>query len=366
MYRLKIIIADPDSRYVDKVTDYINSSHSNCVRLSSFTRLDLLKEFLQSTGEEIDILVAAPSFLRHFPELPDNVKLVAALSDGTPVEGYQPSTVINKYQPGDKLVNRLTCCYSDAHAGSPVLADVDKTRIVSVYSANGGSGKTSVAFGLAVNLTGQGYSVLFLSFESICSAAATIMHSGSDGFTHLMLSLRDNPEILPAKVEAYKCRDHSYGLDYLPPPENFLEISELNEPDINLLLTKLKQMSAYDFIIVDMDSRADMKALAVFDCSDVIVFLTLPDEISRVKGEMFLKQLQFIDASHENRVLPKLVPVVNKWRGSYSGGKKLNGSQDNLTIPAVPRLWSGEGGGCRFEMDGTFAAGIARLAGSII
>lgn len=361
MHRIRIIIADPDGRYVDKVTEYINSSHSSQVRVSSFTRFELLETYLSSSGEQIDILAVHSTFLNRFPESPAGVKLIVELSDSTIANRDKRYRSLSKFQPGDRIVEQMLNFFfedNDVLPGNETGSA--STKLISVYSAAGGAGKTSLAFGLSVQLGMKGCAVLYLSFESICSAAATLSHSCNDGFTHVLLCLKEDPDLLPAKIGTYKIRDNSYGIEYLAPPDCFMELVELTKNDLTLILEKLKGMSSYDFVIIDMDSKADDKTLAVLESSDAVIFLTTSDRMSAYKSEVFLQQLR----RTEPAILKKLVPVLNK----YCGSNDLNHciGSESIIIPAVPDLWAfdDEGKGI-FQMDNAFTEGILRLAQTI-
>ncbi len=366
MYKIRLILADPDSKYVDKVAEYINSSFSARIQVSSFTKVDLLEDCLRSSPDKIDVLLAHPEFLRQAPDFYQNIVLVVLLADGAIDQRHEEFKSVDKFQPGDKLVYQLLNLYSEQNTRVARLVTGSKqTKLAAVYSPAGGVGKTSIVLGLAARLSEQGNSVFGLSLETSGSIFAVLSCTGNDALTHILLSLSENVETLPVKAEAYKTRDYLYNLDFFEPPDCFLELSELAAGDLRSLLIGLKHMGKYDVVLIDLDSTADEKLLTVFNCCDEVILVQAPDSLCRFKTEVFLGQVRRIGLMEPPGLWPKLILVINKDNGTPAASLEQNGFKANYRIPFCQNLWSYENGRCIFDPDRVFSNSLTGLAGAI-
>jgi len=367
MYHIRLVLADFDNKYVEKVTDFINSSFSPRIKISSYTRLDSLEEYLTSSTEKVDVLLAHHQFLAFPPERYKNVEIVLALADGSLINQPEQYRFVNKYQPGDKLVNQILSLYSETNAKvSRVVKGFNKTKLVSVYSPAGGAGKTSVVLGLASKLGELGQTVFCLSLESINSISAALSCSGNDALSHILLSLSENAETLPIKLETYKTRDSGRNIDFFEPTEHFLELSELRKENLELLLERLRQTGAYDIILVDLDAAANDKVVSVFNYSDIVVFVQIPDSIGRFKTEAFLSQINRIGEAEKTSIFKKLIPVMNKCNGNSMDEIGQYGLITDFSIPVLQNLWKYLDGRWVFDEDQIFCSSMTGLAKRIL
>ena len=362
MYKLKLLVADVDTGYLEKLIQYINSEFSSRLKVMSFSRADLLTEYLASNSESIDILLVHPAFLQQADDkLFTRVRFIAALTEGSLDCCMEGVKSLNKYQPGERLVNQLIQLYSERNGiASEIAAGARETRIISVYSPAGGVGKTSLATGLCFKLSEMGKSVLAVSLEATCSMVSTLPSTGNDAFTYVLLSLTENADILPVTVEAFKTRDYVNNFDFLEPPDNFLELMALGKSGVKTFLEKLKGAGNYDFIIMDTDSGADGKVLTALESSDGVILVEAPDAIYTYKIKVFLEQLGR-SGTPAKSITDKIVRVTNQ----RSGGQNTSFGrcpESGLTIPHIPNLWHYDCGKCIFDPDRSFTNSLAALA----
>ncbi|MBU7007193.1 hypothetical protein [Phosphitispora fastidiosa] len=385
MYQIKLVLADFDGSYLDRVTGFINSS-SFCagIRVSSFTEVQRLADFLAPGGEKADILLAHPGFIDAMPDLRSCFELVVILADGRVNSGLQDYQTVFKYQPGDKMLGRILEMYAERNPkAAKAVAGTKESRLVTVYSPAGGVGKTSAAFALASRMGDYGSSVLYLNWESINSMAAVLPGTGECGMTRVLLGLGEDPDTLPLKFELYKKRSSEFNLDFFEPPESFVEYSEI-QGDFGLLFTKLKETGMYDIIVADLDSAINGSAVRILGLSDHIVLMVAADQVCRYKTGEFFRQ-----AGHSG-LFPgmidpvKLFPVANK---TGSGGilppdeyglpdihnlpneyglPDKTGLPVRFAVPYIPDLWTSNEGKFSFDTGQVFRSAIDPLARMLI
>lgn len=362
MHRLKIVLADADNIYIDRLSDFINSSFPSRIKLVSCTRKVLLDHYLQASLDDFDILLINQEFFDEGSEIYKKIKFKILLTDEKEKSNIAGYDCIYKYQTGESLVKQMLDLYYNSNDVPPLVSGCKTTQIVSVFSPAGGVGKTSVALGLAEHLSQLGKNVFILSFETLNSVSCAFRPSGSDGFTKVLLSLSDNPQLIPARVEMYKSKNQDPQLSYFEPTGCFLEISELAAEDLLLLLAKIKNEGQYDAVVVDLDSAVDRKLVSVLGISDKVVLVHTVDGTGRYKIFTFLDQLRKIELDHCSDILDKLICVVNKYHKNEHVDETY-GIKSSCRIPFVQNLWvNGSDGLCQFDPDRQFVANFSDLA----
>lgn len=367
MFKISLVLADPDNRYVDRVVDYINSAYGSKVKVTSFTDIQLTAAYLKQSNEEIDVLLVHPSFLLDESADYARVGIVVILSDGNLNYRFDNCPSVSKYQPGDKLIHEIINLYAEKNANaSRLVTGSTDTKIIGVYSPVGGVGKTSTALAVAAKTAELGKTVLLISLENISSSISALPCKGTDALTHLLLSLSENPEALPLKVETYKTRDPQLNLEFLEPPDCFLELSEVNKETLEQLLQQLKGIGKYDLIVVDMDSAAVDRNFTILANCDRVLFLLVSDPICGFKTETFMSQLARTGLAEKFGLFEKLLPIVNK----YSGGPVVNLSEFGLgelfSVPFIPNLWVSTEGNCEFDPERAFTNAFTGLLKAVI
>lgn len=370
MYRINIIFADPDSEYLDRVQDFVNCTFESFIKIMSFTKGELLKQFLSETNQKTDILAIHPELLQEIDgndELFSGVRLVLTLAEGSIQEEAKGYRWIEKFQPGDRLIKNILSIYAEYNSNvSKLISGSSTSRLIAVYSASGGTGKTSIALGLAARLSQMGRKVFCLSLESVNSMTPALACTGNDAMTHVLLCLNENAASLTMNIQIHKTTDQRFRIDFLEPPDCFLELGELDREDVRDLLVHLVKMGAYDEIIVDMDSHLDEKTLCILECADSIVLVEAPEYNSRVKTDIFLAEINRIGLSNRLGLSEKLIQVMNKCQGESEPRPVRPEFSLTHYIPFRQGLWQQRGNQVCFDEDGLFINSVSGLAKHII
>ncbi|MDZ7577464.1 MAG: AAA family ATPase [Candidatus Nanopelagicales bacterium] len=160
-----------------------------------------------------------------------------------------------------------------AGAGEPAPA-ADRGRIMTVFSAKGGAGKTTLATNLAVHLAQQGESVVLVDLDLEFGDVATAL--GNVEPEHSIVEAQ-RVGVDSASMAAIMCR-HSSGLRYLPAPNDPDTGHDMADDTIRAVLEQLAQDFA--FVVVDTPPTLRPSVLAAFDVSDLLIVLTTLDMLS--------------------------------------------------------------------------------------
>jgi pilus assembly protein CpaE len=174
---------------------------------------------------------------------------------------------------------------TDAHAALAARDPGAASRIVSVFSAKGGVGKTTVAFSLAAGLASSGLRTLLVDGCLEFGEVRRLLHAGPTA-----PSICDLPtdRILASDLDDTVVRAADCLDVLLAPPRP--ELAELiTGRDLERLLGVLRH--AYPAIVVDTPSSLSGPTLALLDASDAIIDVLTADpgslELTRLSAATF-------------------------------------------------------------------------------
>ncbi len=266
MSRPRIIIADTDVNYIQSLQLKFIEEFFEKIDLEIITERKYFDE-LFSVPQKAEILVVSEdlyesSLQRH------NISKVFLMVEQDENDGTEELNVdkIFKYSSIKEIFNRIF-----AKAGKVLNIDnigKQKPQIITVTSACGGVGKTTIAMGLSSCLSKSYKKVLYLNTDFIQS------------FLHLLKDktpIRGNQvymELIKNEASIYHEVSHLIRkeiFDYLPPLKA-AAISLGIKREVYLNIAELaKRAGDYDFIIVDTDSNFDEFKTKLLDKSDKVV-----------------------------------------------------------------------------------------------
>lgn len=374
MNKLRLVLADEDSRYVDVVTQYINVEYPLQLQVVAFTQPHLLTEYLSGGQGQVDVLLAQPIFVMDLQESQVPLPFTLLLDDGA----LEPQRVlaehkelseqqelkVDKYQPGDQLVNCILELHTQ-HIGTAPRRSMDNSaaRVLSVYSPVGGVGKSSVALALASKLSEMGKQVFYLNLEIIDSFGGTSGLSGNNAMSQVLLTLLETPDLLPLKMEMYKTADSYFGFDFLTPPDCYRELSEITAQHWQTLLDTLRTLGKYDFILVDLNSAGDERTNQVLDLADGIILVQTPEPLCRYKFNTFLRQNQALTGTD---FISKTTILLNKYANESIPQELPAELSFQFLLPAVANLWVTDNQQLRFDSQGILKDSLTPLAETLL
>lgn len=366
MGRLSLVIGDADTAYLDGLLKYLSYAYSDRFRISSFTSAESLIKFLSGHDGVIDILLVAPEI--YTDKLPENkIKTLIILSSGRLRENINSHGVVNKYQHGDKIATEVIGIYSRKNKNEIISVDGGrKTRVVSVYSPAGGTGKTTVAIGASVICAQAGKKVLYIGLEDISTLSAFFQYTQSPNLSNIIYYLKDKEKNLAFKIEGIRCIDSETGLHFFAPPDCACELDELSSEDVSNLITHIRGMHYYDVVFIDMSCSFNRRNLSLMLSSDDIFLVTGRDEVSCSKLITFENQLSVLSNDEKARICGKTVLIVNEGiKDIYRSGESIvfAGRAASVTIPAANGKRSADWFKNGLTGDDHFYQGIRQLAG---
>jgi pilus assembly protein CpaE len=199
--------------------------------------------------------------------------------------------------------------YAPAATGGrgPVTRDRDRdTKVVVIYSPQGGAGKTTVATNMAAALMTEGTKVLLMDYALQFGDVGVFLNLQTQNSIVDLMSMDDLDMDLVESVVA----THDSGLKVLLAPPRTEQAEMVSTDRARGLVDKLK--GVFDFIVIDLSSTLNDLALEMFDAADRIVLVsnaTLPTVTKTLNVMKIFDDLGYPEEKVQlvlNRITPDL------------------------------------------------------------
>ncbi|AZN43009.1 P-loop NTPase family protein [Paenibacillus albus] len=295
MSKRSLILAAVDTDYTERLADYIrHSPFGESWQLTVFTNPDALLRFIRG-GYAVDLLAADAELLGELSSSGCTEGLpVVALAEGGGGGGGGKRTgyahEIARIQPLPQLLQALTAAFA-AYGGTAVqnrgiTSEVAGVAVVSVYSASGGIGKTTLALQLCQQVAISGARVFYLNLEQWNSWVIGEGKEGSEDMAQLLYLVQTEPERAATLLVSLRKRHVALGVDYIAPCGNADERLSLTDVHVTKLIEAIKATGDYDVVIADLDSRMDSMHIGVFEASQHVLWLASRQPVSIRKMEL--------------------------------------------------------------------------------
>jgi pilus assembly protein CpaE len=229
-------------------------------------------------------------------------------------------------------VRRAQGLYQALVAGRPGQNEREAGRLVTVFSAKGGVGKTTVSTNLAVTLSTLGRRVCLVDLDLAFGDVAITLKLFPERSISEVLAVSGNfePEDLQPLLTPYSDQLSTLLAPASPDP---------NEEQLRAIagkvLVALKQM--FDYVVVDTPPAFDDQVLQAFDESDLMLLVLTPDIPALKNVKLTLEMLELL-----NHPVERIRVILNR------ADAKVGLSQQDIekalkftisaTVPAAPEV----------------------------
>nr|WP_303182146.1 AAA family ATPase [Lachnoclostridium phocaeense] len=208
-------------------------------------------------------------------------------------------------------------------------------QTVLVCSAAGGTGKTTVAMGLAGCLTRNYKRVLYINAERLQTFQYRLENKGAVSAPEVYMRLADPQSSIYQEIRHVIRREE---FSYLPPFKAPLMSLGLHYSVYRKIAASAKKTNEYDFIIIDADPVFDEEKAALIGEADKVVIVTkqtedsvratdlLVSNINGIGGEKYLFVCNDFRKDEENYLTSSDIEIrfqVNEYIGHFPAGEKI-------------------------------------------
>lgn len=286
MKRIKLVLIDEDIYYLDNLVNYIATEYNDLIKVSSFSDINLLEEFIERE-EETDIILASEKFFEELSKKNSSIKLVLLSNENNDTNN------IYKYQSADKSCKEVIEIFG-ASENIEVKAG-GTSSIITFYSPIGGIGTTTLAIASAIRIANNGNKVLYLNFEKIQSNGIFLPKIKSRyNFSDLIINVKEGSWEFDEVLKEVLIKYEDIEMYYINPIDSILDLEDMSAEDMKDLANNLIKTGLFDYIIIDLPSELNSKYYDMFNKSINTVMTMGQDLISSYKVDTMLKQLDDI------------------------------------------------------------------------
>ncbi|MFD0671446.1 hypothetical protein [Cohnella sp. GCM10027633] len=325
----RVVLAAADREYAAKLAEYAREQEPEW-DIAAYTYASALRMDLQDGGRRVDLLVGQPEMLREAGAAGcDRAGKVLALAESegdAHGEGWQS---ILQYQPLPLLMAAIRAAVSGDAA-----AQVAGCRVVTVFSASGGTGKTTLALNMLRQAGERGLRTFYLNLEALNATSLLFGHGEPDSLSRLLYGLQAYPERWD-ELFAKTCRHQPYlRTDYVDAPEHPGERLALTAELLAELLRRIRTSGRYDLVLVDPDQGAGDWHRELLMASDQVVWLTTDDLQCLTKADKLLRYWR----REPDELSKKLTFAMSKAHGQRAFNRwSLPGDAPAIGLPYVPQ-----------------------------
>jgi MinD-like ATPase involved in chromosome partitioning or flagellar assembly len=353
----RVVIAISQREYAAKLTEYLREEQPEW-DIAAFTQGIALRRELQE-GKAIDLLIAHQDWLQEMDEM--NVreehagKVMVLVKEKSHNAGKWQQ--ILQYQP---LPTLLSCIREGVEGQSAVMSE--GCQVLSLFSASGGIGKTTIALNLIRQAGERGLRTFYLNLEALNATSLLFGKGEPDSLSQLLYRMQNHPEEGVGQLEQL-CR-HSSVLrtDFLDAPDHPGERLALKPELLTILIDGIRNTGRYDLIVLDPDSGAGDWHRCLVEKSDRMVWVTIDDMQCLMKAD---KLLRYWKEQLGEGGINKILFVLNKGHGGRMVNRwELPGTSPSAVLPYIPQ-WKAMDQPSRLLGAPAFAGAVEQLMGQL-
>lgn len=374
MKRYQLAIALKEKEYTRRLADFVrSSSFGEKWQVAAFTHPGACKQYAKQ-GYMIDLILAEPDLLRELrPELAHipSIALVSKLG------GTGEQAELLQYQPLPQLLNGMDEQF-EAMSGSRRNLSIRGVedcgaKVITVHSASGGVGKTTLSLHLANAASARELKVIYINLERWNTSDLWLPpveeENHEEGMSELLYAIKAG-----SQLSQWFLRHRKYHTilkcDYLPGFRNMEDRLSLSADDAVALVDAVSLGGLYDFVVVDLDDGFEELHISLLersyrnfwmltDAPSVNRKFSMAIEYGAQKwGERFARISQkselvrnCIDKGGQGRIqrkselkyAPIVLPKVGEWNGVGDHPVLLSSTQYRAAVGSLLKHTLGEG-----------------------
>lgn len=320
--KIKLAILDKDKSYLNRIVTAFGTKYSDKFEIYSFTEQDVALMTLDQA--RIDVLLSSDAFDIDVASLPNRCGF-AYLVESVGIDTYNEQRAICKFQKADLIYKQIVSVYAEkASSITGFKVDGNGCTVGVFCSPSGGVGASTIAAACAVNYAAKGKKVLYLNLEKFGAAELFFNGQGQYDMSDVIFALKSKKTNLPLKLESCVKQDGS-GVYFFSQTKHALDMLELSSEETLRLISELKLMGEYEYIILDMDFSLDKDALKIYRQAQSIIWVGDGSAESNTKIQRAYTALATMEQSQDAPLNNRLSFLYNRVSSKGSQSLEISG-----------------------------------------
>ncbi len=302
---LTVLLQNNDDFFIKNFSDFVATSIKD-IQFLCYTDVDKAIKELEDSKIHIVAAIGGDEFINRViaSEKIDN-KIVKLLTSNETIIKKEDISKVNIYQNGKSFVSDVRTAISSITGTG--LGQINGRHIVSFFSVQGGCGKSTLAYALAMVAVSSGKQAMYLSLEPSAYVDRFYAPLDPKGLNDLLYNLRDGRKDVQEQILNTRKRDEN-GVWVLPPFENISELYKLEKNQLEVLINNLHEKVDVDYVFVDLPSGYHEMNMWVMTKSDVIMHVASnvaggEKRLEKTLQDIYYKNIEFAG---------KTITVINK------------------------------------------------------
>lgn len=318
--KIKLAILERDQSYLGRIVAAFSTKYAEKFEVYSFTDANMALATLDEA--RIDVLLAGDSFEIDVTMLPKRCGF-AYLVDSAEVESINNQRAICKFQKADLIYKQILSIYAESSLTvSGLRVGDEKSKVLIFSSPCGGVGTSSMAAACAMHFAAKGKRALYLNLEKYGSSDAFFSAEGQFDMSDIIYALKSKKTNLSMKLESCVKQDAS-GVYFYSQTKLALDMLEIDKEDILRLISELKLMGSYDYIIIDLDFSMTKDKMKVYKQAQGVIWVGDGSATSNSKIARAFTALSIMEQNADLPLNNRVGLVYNKF--SSKTGKAVEG-----------------------------------------
>ena len=307
--KIQILMVSRERYFAEVFGNYLSSVRGE-LSLLSFTDYGKALAWLGEGQGEIRAVLADQAFLDMCGHL--QLPKISLSNDTEAIpEGVSR---LNIYQRKRDILEDLKALLVSVAGLSQSKRVAGGTRTLGVFSTQGGSGKSTVAY-LTALVASEGKKTAYINLESRAFTGGLYTEGVSAGMDELLYAIKDRRALTPVLLNTL-VRNH-HGVYVLPPYSGIGDRLELQAEDVGFLLDGIESLGDFDLVMLDMDAGLSPFVISVLERCDGICAVYSDTVVGQGKLQNFKNDPSRGILGFEGR----LMMVGNMCRQKYADGR---------------------------------------------
>lgn len=278
---MKIMLFSEDAYFMEAFSSFAGIG---CPELDFdfFSDEDMAGGFLDKKGNELDAVIAGDGFFKRY-EAAGVIRI--SMGHQTVIASEKGIHRLNIYQQGGDIAGDIKKILISASEKEILFNSTHDGKIISFFSTQGGSGKTTIAYMTAVQLAKQ-FQTAYLNFEEIPFTGHLYEQQYDTNMEEILFAVKDKRGLAPALMAGLKKnQDMVYTLPNVCSLNDFLDVTA---DDMERLLDALMELGEIDRLVIDLSACFSAVSKKVLEMSDKIFMVYQKDAVGLGKLTAFL------------------------------------------------------------------------------